>query len=206
MVEFASSLGGRLDRVASAADARGLNDLIAEVRGQYLGQPEADAVNAARERCGALGVVFTGLGEVDAKIGGIRRREDVAEIETRVAGLLAEHRTAICPAQEALVRQRSTALTERVGALETEAGRWFEDRKRRVAGGGAFGGLLDELQKPPAFLPSAHEAELQALVLTVQQKLDEDLSGQVLRYFKRITNKDEQKRVVAELQRIVDGK
>jgi len=206
MVEFASSLSGRLDRVASASDAGSLNQAITEVRGYYAGQPEAESLNAARERCGRLAAVFTELARIDAEIEGLRRRNDVPGIENRLAGLLSEYRGVLCPAQEAILRERSSALSGRVAGLGADADRWLEERKRRVASGSPLGGLFDELQNPPPFLPADREASLRELVAAVQQKMDVDSFGQVVRYFKRIANKDEQKRVVAELQRIVDGR
>lgn len=205
MEEFASSLDGRLDRVKSSVDVEGLSQAIGEVRGLYAGAPEADTLAVAAERCGSLAKVFAGLGQVDALIEGLRRRNDVQGIENRLAGLLSEHSSSMCPEQEAVLRQRSSALADRVREMEEEAVNWLNDRKRRVAAGGALGNLADELQSPPAFLPTGCDGDLRALLVTVQQKMDEDLSGQVVRYFKRITNKAEQKRVVADLQRIVDG-
>ncbi|NLE95793.1 MAG: hypothetical protein GX600_09000, partial [Dehalococcoidia bacterium] len=207
MEEFASSLGGRLDKVASAGDAGSLNQAVSEVLGLYAGQPEADVLTAARERCGALTRVFAELATIDGAIAGLSVRDAVPGIETRVAGLLAAHDGGmLCPSQEALVRERTTVLGQRVTSLEADAARWLEERKSRVASGGSIGGLLDELQRPPPFLTADRESELRTLVGVVQQRLDADTAGQVVRYFTRIESREERLRVLGELQRIVDGK
>ena len=197
--------GTTVDKVGSGAEVGSVIQAITEVRGLFAGQSELESLTTARDRCNALSAFFTGVAEIDGEIDHLARREAVPMIEARLAGLLSEHRTSICPSQEAILRQRSTALVGRVAKLELDASRWLHECNCRLASGGGVAGLFGELQHPPPFLTEKGETDLRGLVAVVQQKLDADASGQVLRLFSQIGSKDEQRRVLVELQRIVEG-
>ncbi len=65
--------------------------------------------------------------------------------------------------------------------------------------------LAQELFHPPSFLPADKVAELEELSREVQRKLDLDCYGKVVHLFRQIADKQEQEKLLDELQTIVDA-
>jgi hypothetical protein len=179
--------------------------MVTEFRGLVADTPEAEIVAAAMKRCEELRKVFAELTAIDQEIASLAQRDQVAAVEGRVGEIVSRHAAILCPQQEAIIRQRTTRLTERVATLEEEASNWLEDCRNRAEDTKRLSRLIWELREPPAFLPASKIGELDALVADVQRKLDEDSYGQVVRFFKKITDKDERRRLLEELQTMVDA-
>lgn len=206
MREFASSLPGRLDAVGSVRDARGEVQAARRVEALYEGTPEHEAVANGVERGEELESVFVSVAEIDGAIKRVKQPAEVEGLQMNVQAVLSEHGACLAASQEAGVRQRSDAIESRVATLEQAAVEWLSKRKSEAASSEKPAALLRELQEPPPFLPEASRAELDALAVEVRQRVDADLSGQIVRLFKEIGDSAEQRRVLDELQKLVESK
>ncbi len=206
MRDFASSLPGRLDAVGSVQDARNLVQAMGRVQALYEGASEHEAVANGVKRGEELESVFTAVAEIDGAIERVKQPADIEGLRGKVRAVLSEHGTCLAASQEARVRQRSDAIETRVASLEKAAVEWLAKRKSEAGGSEKPAALLRELQEPSPFLPDACRADLDALAVEVRQRVDADLSGQIVRLFKRISDGKEQRRVLDELQKLAESK
>ena len=206
MQEFAASLSQRLDAVGSVQDARGVVQDVSLVGALYEGTPEHEAVTGGIKRGEVLESVFASVAEIDRAIEGVKQPADVEGLQGRVQSVLSEHGTCLADPQKAAVGERGAAIEARVVALEKAAGDWLAKRKAEALSGEKPAALLRELQEPPPFLLEANRAELEALAAEVRQRVDADLSGQIVRLFKKIGDSAEQRRVLDELQKLFGSK
>jgi hypothetical protein len=206
MREFASSLPERLDAVGSVQGARSLAQAIRHVEARYEGTAEHEVVANGVKRGEELESLFVAVAEIDGTIDRVKQPAEVEGLRGKVQALLSEHGACLAASQEAAVRQRGNAIEARVATLEKAAVEWLAKRKSAAASSEKLAALLRELQEPPPFLPEASRAELDALAVEVRQRVDADLSGQIVRLFKKIGDSAEQRRVLDELQKLFESK
>lgn len=199
---FVVGLEAKVGEVTSEAELVKLQSSITEQKLLFDGTPEAKQVKSAVERCRIIGSFLRELASIDVTSFKTRRAHAAAEqafhdIKKKYSGSLSETQSALIVSAEQKVH--SAAI-----AMEKEAEAWLgamQSRSRRKKGID-LEHLLEELSRPPDFLPAAKAGELQSLVTAVSELLAEDTCRRICDLFQRITDKNMQKRVIEELRRL----
>ena len=199
---FASGLQDKIDAVTGEAGLAKVQSAIIEQRLLFDGTPEAPAVKSAMDRCRSIGGFLKELGALDARP--IRTRKDYADAEQALRDIRERHARDLSEAQLAAVASEEKRAKTSAAALEKDAGAWLDSIQSRSQRkkGVDLERLLDELSRPPEFLPPARAADLNALVEAVTKSLTEDTCRRICDLFQRITDKALQKRVLDELRKL----
>jgi len=195
-----SQLESQLRGARDSGNAREVRDYILRQRYQYEDTPELATIDQLEQRA-------TELQKWLDKLEQLRERDpsspaEVMELQQALEKLAQDH-SWLSEAQEEVLTRVRQEVEERIRRKIGAAQSWLDDLERRVDAKENPHQLAKALEHEPPFLPDSEKERLARLRQQVQEMLEEDAEGQVIRYFKQIRDRKRQWELLQRLMNLV---
>ena len=117
---------------------------------------------------------------------------------------LLESNAPLTSGQNACAEQIKERIKERTKTLEKEAVEWLSKCNKRLELKKDLYDLAQDLNEPHEFLPEKHVPEYKKLKGIIQALRDQDISGKIITWFKKIGDKKQQQQVIQKLKKLIE--
>ena len=195
---FAVGLGSRLDSVTGNADLGSLRTAIDKKESFFCESQEMLHIEKARTRCEAIADLLKDIAAIRASV--LDTPSACQACFDRLATMKESYAGRVSQGQMSLITTAEDSVRARLQDQEQKAGQWLIEARKRFTQGCDLSRMLDTLNSPPAFLPTARQSEFEALRADVRIAQEKDLCGQVRILFGRISDKASREQLVEELR------
>jgi hypothetical protein len=193
-----AGMAARIDAALTPKQVRVIEEELIQIQDSYSETPEHDIIIQCKQRCRDLAACLRERIQLEqaqpATMGNLE------SLQAQLTDLCNKNAAALSTAQKALFSNAAATLT-RYGTNKTnDAVTWLRNHEQWIGSSADLAGLLKSLQSPPPFLPSSCLSDVEALCHRVQQQLDQDEVGAVVRHFMQIKEKIKRAECLVQLQ------
>lgn len=181
-------------------------DQLMLIMNRYIGSPLAESVAATKELMERYGRFLGDLASMNRRATVLQDEKAAQHLLGELDRLEDENKAWVGELQWDMVKQVRAQVETHVKTCRNEATQWVARVDAESRATGELFELLEQLQRPPAFLSEAQELQVRQLTKRVERRIDEDALTRIEQQFRLIRDPHLQQACIARLQQLVDAK